>query len=81
MKVPTSLGTLEAHALNSADYPGISVGINYNGTFIEFALIEVDQSIWCDETRLTVHVFDTIHDETIFNLDETEDDIKKFFEV
>ena len=70
MTVETKLGTLEAKPINDPDYPGIMVGMNYKGQWIEFEWVEVDQ--WENrEPSLKVHVFDTAHDETVYDNEVT----------
>ena len=78
MKIETKLGALEAAIIDSNEYPGISIGLWYNGRFIEYGWIEVDQTEFATEPVLKVHVFNSTEDEPVFDLDQTEDDIKKF---
>ena len=80
MEIETKLGTLKARIIRSDEYPGMSVGLVVDGQFIEYAWIEVDQSACCEKPTLKIHVFDSVNDEQVFNLDQTEEDIKKFFE-
>ena len=79
MEVKTKLGTLKALVVKSDDYPGITITLNREGKELEFAWVEVDQSEWNENPVLKIHVYNAVDDEPSFNLDQTENDIDKFF--
>ena len=68
MKVNTKIGVLEARVVEEPNYPGIQIGLNINGEWIEYAWVEVDQ---CgNEPMLKVHIFDTVSDEPLYTLEQ-----------
>lgn len=79
MEIETKLGTLKTRLIQSKDYPGISVGLKTANDFIELAWVEVDQSKWTVKPVLKIHVYDSVNDEPVFNLDQTEEDIAEYF--
>ena len=79
MEIETKLGTLKARLIQSSEYPGISIGLKTNHDFIEYAWIEVDQSEWKEKPVLKIHAYNSVDDEPVFNLDQTEEDIAEYF--
>lgn len=80
MEIKTKLGVIKARLIDSKEYPGISVGILVDGEWIEYVWLEVDQSGDNAEPVLKIHAFNSVDDEPVFDLDQTEADIRKFFE-
>lgn len=80
MEIKTKLGTLKARLIQSESYPGISIGLKTDHDFIEYVWIEVDQSEWTKKPVLKIHAFNSIDEEPVFNLDQTEEDIDEFFQ-
>ncbi len=79
MEGKTKLGTLKARAIQSDEYPGITITLNRNGKELEFAWVEVDESEWNENPVLKIHVYNAVDDEPSFNLDQTEQDLNKYF--
>lgn len=79
MEIETKLGTLKARLMNSKTYPGISIGLEVGHEFIEYAWVEVDQSEWNEKPVLKIHAYNSTDDEPVFNLDQTQEDIDKYF--
>ena len=75
--IDTSLGRLEARIIHDENYPGIQIGLNVDGKFAEFAWVEVDE----EEKKLKVHAYDAINDEPVFNSEDTEQDIVKYYNM
>lgn len=65
MNINTNLGCLEARVLDDPLYPGIAIGLNRNGNWIQMALVEVDQSE--EDPWLKVHAYSISYDEPIFD--------------
>lgn len=79
MEVETKLGILKARLMQSEHYPGISIGLKVGHEFIEYAWVEVDQSEWTEKPVLKIHAYNSVDDEPVFNLDQTEEDIAEYF--
>ena len=74
----TKLGTLYVEEVNRDDCPGYKLGLKRNGKWFTFAWLEVDES--GKEPIMKVHAFNDHYDCPVFNINISEDRIKRLYE-